>query len=574
MEDSAAGCKRRPGRRPTVVLAALAAALPVALCAQVPTGAGPERLHRVAPGDTLIGLARTHLDPAHGWRALQRLNGVADPRRLQPGRVLRLPLAWLKAEPALAEALHVRGEVSVERSGSGPQAVQPGSLLQTGDLLRAGPDSSLTLRFADGARLLLRPESTLRLTRLLQRPGSAVADTGLRLDQGSADSRVPPMTSVTPAPAARSPTRRYEITTPTLHLGVRGTEFRTRVDAAASTTHVEVIEGQVAATGGRAEQRLAAGQGAVVAAGARGLAAAALASPPDLSAAARRLERVPLGLAWAPRDGVAAWHAQVVDPGQPDQLLLDGRFDVPAARWPDLPDGAYELRVRAVGPGGLEGLDARHAFVLKARPFPPFMLQPREGARLRGEAVAFGWTVAEGIPRYRLQLARLAPDAEAAAADFDTPLADRPNLAAGQHDEALPPGRYAWRVASVRADGDQGPFGDPLPFTLRPLPAAPVLQEPQVGDDALVLRWPAGEPGDRYELQLAAEPSFSAPLQTVETAQPEATLPRPGPGRYVVRVRSIDADGIAGPYGSVQHIDVPHSRWWWLLPVGFLLLVL
>ena len=570
MEDSAAGCRRRLGGRPCIIVAVLLA-LPAALYAQVPAAAGAERLHRVAPGDTLIALARTHLDPSHGWRALQRLNHVADPRRLQPGRMLRLPLAWLKAEPALAEALYVRGGVTVERAGAGPQAVQPGALLQTGDLLRAGPDSSLTLRFADGARLLLRPESTLRLDRLLQRPGGGVADTGLRLDQGSADSRVPPVAPAS-APAAGRVPRRYEITTPTLHLGVRGTKFRTRIDANA-TTHVEVIEGQVAATTGGADQRVAAGQGAVAAPGTRVLAALALAAPPDLSAVAQRVERVPLRLTWAAQPGVAAWAAQVVDPTQPDRLLLDGRFDVPTARWPDLPDGPYELRVRAVGPAGLEGLDARHAFVLKARPFPPFTLQPRTGARLRGEDVRFGWTLAEGIARYRFQLARLDTEAEVTAADFSAPLADRSNLAAATHEEALPPGRYAWRVASLRDDGDQGPFGDALPFTLRPLPAAPVLQEPQLADNALVLRWPAGEPGARYELQMAAEGGFSAPLHVLQTAEPEATLPRPGPGRYFVRVRSIDADGIAGPYGGVQQVDVPHSRWWWLLPAGLLLLV-
>ena len=574
MEVSAAGCRRRLGGRLRFLSVAWLA-WPFALHAQAPGVPGADRQHRVAPGDTLIALARAHLDPAHGWRALQRLNGVAEPRRLQPGRVLRLPLSWLKAEPALAEALHVRGDVTVARTGTGLQPVQPGAQLQTGDLLRSGPDSSLTLRFADGARLLLRPDSTLRLDRLLQRPGQAAADTGLRLDQGSADSRVPPLPPASAASAvgAGSVPRRYEITTPTLHLGVRGTEFRTRVDAR-SATHVEVIEGQVAAGGGRGEQRLAAGQGAVVAPGARGVVAAALALPPDLSAVPRRLERVPLRLAWAAREGVAAWHAQVVDPAQPDRQLLDGRFDAPAARWPDLPDGAYELRVRAVGPSGLEGLDARHAFVLKARPFPPFTTQPRAGATLRGEAVRFGWTVAEGMAGYRFQLTRVDAAEDAAAADFQAPLADRTNLSAGSHEEALPPGRYAWRVASVRGDGDQGPFGDAQPFTLRPLPTAPVLQEPQVADNTLVLRWPAGEPGDRYELQLAAEPNFGAPLQTVQTAEPEASLPRPGPGRYFVRVRSVDADGIAGPYGGVQQVDVPHSRWWWLLPAGLLLLVL
>jgi hypothetical protein len=63
-------------------------------------------------------------------------------------------------------------------------------------------------------------------------------------------------------------------------------------------------------------------------------------------------------------------------------------------------------------------------------------------------------------------------------------------------------------------------------------------------------------------------------LHTVQTAQPEAALPRPGRGRYHVRVRTLDAEGIPGPYGAPQRIDVPHSRWWWLLPAGLILLAL
>jgi hypothetical protein len=273
-----------------IVLSMLAGATPVALRAQAPPAAPGDLLHRIVPGDTLIALARRHLDLPHGWRGLQRVNAVAEPRRLRPGGTLRLPAAWLKAEPARAEAVHVRGEVTVERGTAAAQPVLAGAWLQVGDLLRAGPDSSLTLRFADGSRLLLRPDSTLRLSTLRQRPGSDTAETGLRLDQGSADSRVAPL----PAAAAAAAARRYEITTPTLHLGVRGTEFRTRVDPEAGTTHLEVIEGTVAAANGRAEQRVAAGQGAVAAAGARPLTAAALAPPPDLSGVPQRVERVPL----------------------------------------------------------------------------------------------------------------------------------------------------------------------------------------------------------------------------------------------------------------------------------------
>ena len=39
---------------------------------------------------------------AVGWQKLQRFNRVADPRRLAPGRELRVPVAWLRAEASVA----------------------------------------------------------------------------------------------------------------------------------------------------------------------------------------------------------------------------------------------------------------------------------------------------------------------------------------------------------------------------------------------------------------------------------------------------------------------------------------
>ena len=43
---------------------------------------------------------------------------------------------------------------------------------------------------------------------------------------------------------------------------------------------------------------------------------------------------------------------------------MDGVFAGPAAKWADLPDGRYVLRVRAIDAGGLEGVNAERAFTL------------------------------------------------------------------------------------------------------------------------------------------------------------------------------------------------------------------
>ncbi|HSW07210.1 FecR domain-containing protein [Aquabacterium sp.] len=529
-----------------------------------PAQAQPMWSYRIVRGDTLIGVAATQLGPGAGWRPLQRLNRVANPRRLQPGQVLRIPLAWLRVQPVRAEVLHVQGDVRVQRGGSaGSEVVAAGATLGSGDLLLAGPESALALKFADGSRLLVRPDTQVRFERLVQIGASGVPDTRLRLDSGSIDSHVQP------AGAGR----RYDIGTPSVNLGVRGTEFRTQVEPQTRTTRVEVIEGSVAADNaaqaGTPAAAIGAGFGTVVALGQPVAAPRRLLDAPDLGPVPARLERVPLRLAWSPLAGASDYRAQVFPAEGVDaagRLLLDGRFKEPGARWRDLPDGRYELRVRGVDAQGLEGRDARRSFVLKARPEPPFTRQPRADARLYGEPTRLAWTRAEGVASYRLQLAD--------SADFSAPRADLAGLSGTEHDIALPPGSYHWRVASVRADGDAGPFGDAQAFTVRPVPPAPPLQPPRLSEAGVVLRWAAGEAGQTYALQVARDAAFTDLVQEQASAQPEATLALPPPGRYYLRVRAVDADGQAGPWGGVQLIDVPQSRWWLLLPALLLLLVL
>ncbi len=569
-----AGGRGSPGGRPGsqarlrggCVIAGLACMACHAVAA--PAVADPtagEWSYRIERGDTLIGVTARQCGPGVDWRKLQKLNRVANPRRLVPGQHLRIPLAWLRVQPVRAEVLHVQGDVRVQRAGAAPEAVAAGVTLGSGDLLLAGRDAALALKFPDGSRLLVRPETQVRFERLVQIGAAGVPDTRLKLDSGSVDSRVVPGVAG----------RRYDIGTPSVNLGVRGTEFRTQVEA--QTTRVEVLEGTVAAAGeARAGSKtvppgtaIGAGFGTVAVAGQAVAPPQRLLAAPDLSSTARRLERVPLRLSWLPLAGAGAYRAQVfpAEGGDAaDRLLLDGRSAEPLARWPDLPDGRYELRVRGISAQGLEGQDARQVFVLKARPEPPFTRQPRADARIYGEPTQLAWTQAQEAASYRLQVAE--------SEDFAVPRIDQSGLRATEQSVPLPPGRYFWRLASVRADGDAGPFGDAQAFTVKPIPPAPPVQPPAVSADGIVLRWAEAEPGQRYELQLARDAAFTDLVQQLASDKPEATLALPPPGHYHVRVRAIDADGYVGPWGSVQQLEVPRQLWWLLLPAVMLLLAL
>lgn len=508
--------------------------------------------YRIQPGDTLIQLAQTYLDERHGWRDLQRLNRVADPYKLPPGGILRLPLAWLQRESAVARVLHVRGEARLLRPGAAATPMAEGMNLQAGDRLQTGPSSSLSLRFADGSRLLLGADSLLNLEQLLVQGRGALTNTQLRLEQGGADSRVEPGAIVPP---------RYELRTPSLNLGVRGTEFR--VQAEAGRTVVQVLAGRVAAGSGARPTALAAGQGALAQPGAP-LQVQALPAPPALPPTLRA-EQLPLRLSWAAAPQARAYRVQLFAEQDFDRLLLDGRVSTPEILWPQaaqLPDGRYSLRLRSIDALGLEGPASESLLQLKARPEPPLWLAP--GAVAYGETLRLQWTEPLSARAYRLQLAD--------KPDFARPLLDRADLERPALELPLAPGRYWLRLASLTRPEDQGPFGPPLAVELRPLPPSPAAREPDLDGDQLRLRWVA-QPGLRYQLQWSALADFGDAPTPRDVEGDSLLLERPAPGRYYLRLRGVDAQGQAGPWSEAQRLEVPDRRWPWLLLLPALLLL-
>lgn len=526
----------------TLALLALLAAAPPAPAAGSSTDE-PVHLHTTAPGDTLIGLARRLLVEPARWPELQRLNGVRNPRRLPVGGTLRIPLSLMRSEAVPGEVSAVRGDVR-----SGDTSVTPGLPLPEGSELRTGDDGHVTVRLVDGTVLRLRSGSRVRIDESRRLPGAGSTRSGVRLEQGRVEVDAQP---------ARGGQPGFRIVTPQGVLGVRGTAFR--VDADETRTRGEVLEGVVAARGAVAadEQRVAAGYGTVIDAGGRVAPPTPLLPAPDLSGLPPLHQRplVRLNLPLPP--GAVGWRVQVGADDRFEALLADVRSQVPELRIAGLDDGRHPIRLRAVAANGLEGLDARGTLTLKARPEPPLPRAPAARAVVRGERVEFAWAASSEARRYRLQLARVAPGSDPAAAAFDAPLQDLQDLdALTAIVQPLPPGHYAWRLASVRADGDAGPFGDPQGFELRPLPppVAPPTP-PSVGDQSIRIFW-QGLPGQLFDFQLARDAAFTQVIEERRTERTEIEMPLPGSGRFHLRLRARDADGFVGPWSASQHVDV------------------
>lgn len=531
-------------------------AAPVRPGAVEPRPGGREWRYRVAAGDTLIALAARYLDDRDDWQSLQRHNQVGDPRRLVPGSTIRIPYDWLRREASVAEVVFVQGQVSLQRLGDGAQqVVQTGMPVRPADTLRTGSQSSVSLRFADGSRLLVVPDSKLTMEEMLVYGRTGVSDTRLRVDRGSADTRVVPN-------EARSPA--FEVRTPAVNLGVRGTDFRVRVEPGGEAARLEVLEGRVdaekdaRAPGSGEPVMVAAGFGTVAerdrpVAPPRPLLPAPVLVPPTGPLAG-------LVLGWAAVPGARNYRAQVFADGRPDALLLDTVFTGPQADWSgaqvELPDGRYLLRVRAIDADAIEGQDVTVPFELAVRAPAPPLEWPLPGALAVGDAVSMRWKAVPGVSHYRLQIAP--------SGDFTTPVHEQ--TVAGQETRvALPPGLYAWRVAGLSGDpaaGRVGAWGEVHQFDLRAAPPLPELEPPQFSPRSLLLRWKPLAAGQGAQVQIASDEAFERLIVDQRTWGAQLQLPRPPAGTYHLRLRSILGDGPTGDFGPAQALQVPGLAWW------------
>jgi hypothetical protein len=535
---ASAACRRLPIRAwPALMTAAATGAITGPVAAQP---AGEPSVGRMHPyltvrGDTLIGLGRRFLVDPGRWPAIARANRLRNPDLIPTGAVLLIPLDLMRTEPLPATVLGVVGDARVD--GRALEAGSAGQPLDEGSQVQTGADGHLSVRLIDGSLLRLRPGSRLSLPTSRRIVGTPAVRTDARLDDGRVEVEAAP---------ARDGRPGFEIRTPQGVLAVRGTEFR--VGAQDGRSRGEVLGGVVLARGAgdRRGEAVAAGYGTLLDGAGHVAPPVRLLPPPDLSAIPALHEQILVSLPLPPLGEAQAWRLQIARRGSFDAVLADLRTRELVVRVPGLPDDDYVLRLRAVDARGLEGEDADRPFRLKARPEPPLAADPAPGAVQFGGRVAFSWTLSDEADHYRLQVAR--------DPGFGDRVEDRDRVFGAEAAlEGLAPGRYHWRLRSVRADGDAGPWGPTRSFEVRPPPPAPPA--PTVGDHTVRFSWNA-QPGQQFDFQLARDAAFGERLVEQRLAQPEIELPRPAPGEYHVRLRAIETDGFVGPWGAVQRFEV------------------
>lgn len=538
------------GRIAGRVLAPLAAFAVACAPGGVAADADDDLVYVARRGDTLIGLGKRLLVEPQRWPEIQRLNRIQEPRRIPIGTRIRIPVELARSVPGQARVVRVEGEAR-----SAGAALASGATLGPGSEVVTGRDGYVTIELVDGSRLVLQARSRLRLREIARYPELDAHRSTVEMEEGRAESVAAPQKGG----------GRFEIRTPLATTAVRGTSFRVASDGAAQRTRSEVITGAVAVAGAGAPVAVAAGFGTVVDESRKPIPPVRLLPAPDLARLPALQERVVIRFNIEPVASARGYRAQIARDREFQAVVAEGASAGPELRFGDVADGSYWLRVRALDERALEGADGHHAFRLKARPEPPFPSAPRNGGKASGDAVELRWTAAAEAASYRVQLAR-----DAGFADL---VADAAAVAATEfHAAGLVPGDYFWRVASVRADLDQGPFGDAQRFTQKALPPTP--EPPTADDERLNFTWVA-EPGQRFRLQVARDERFASLVADLELDAPEASLPRPEPGAYFMRVQATDPDGYVGPYSATQRFEVPPGPVpWWLLLLLLLPLLL
>jgi hypothetical protein len=353
---------------------------------------------------------------------------------------------------------------------------------------------------------------------------------------------------------------RHGVDTPLANLAVRGTEFRVTMDPQRNDTRGEVLEGTVAvaAEGAASGKRLDAGFGSVVDSSRNVSDPIPLLPAPDVAQLPKLQERTLLRFTLPAIAGAAGYRAQVASDESFNNVVAEIVSASPELRVANVEDGAYFLRARAVDARGLEGRNALHAFTLKARPVPPPVTAPPPKGKVRATGVEFQWAENTQAAAYHLQVAR---DAAFATLVHE----DKSVKGSKAFVDSLAPGEYYWRIASLRANGDHGPFGDPATFALFPPPTRP--EPPKVDELEMAFHW-SGEPGQTFEFQLADEPKFAKPMLVQKLTSPDVVVSRPkNPGTYYMRYRAIDADGFVGPYTAALKFEVPPYPYPYSYPV-------
>ncbi|MBW9257918.1 MAG: FecR domain-containing protein [Candidatus Thiodiazotropha sp. (ex. Lucinisca nassula)] len=510
-------------------------------------------VYTVVEGDNLWDFSAKHLDSVMRFEQLRKLNNIKNPKRLQPGSWLRVPMKWIRSNAVPARIGLLEGKVRIVRAdGSAENSLESGVLIHLGDTLNTGQNSSASVIFADNSSLTLYSDTEMRFDHLSAYGETGMVDSRVHLGQGRMETKVKP---------TAGPGSRFEIHTPSAITAVRGTAYRAAISPSGDSSSIEVLEGDVVVSGAEQETLVSAGFGTQVALGKAPAEPRKLLPTPGLHALPEPLRALQWQLSWQSLDGAISYRAEISSSADFDVLQWEAVVQEPQVKLPDLADGDYWFRVRGIDEVGLEGNSAVQPLLLNRHPQPPSAVSPADGEMLDFAGVELKWQQISDVRGYLLEVAT---DHAFAEIVFKKETDNKGEFVVA---ELTQPGGYFWRVSAIAEDGEVG-----LPGAIRSWQLRADIEAPNVVVTAteahVASNWHALKPSYRYHVQLAHDADFKQLEFDQIISANEQTFDHIYSQLRYLRVCAVDEDDYHGPWSSVQKVDPLLGKSVWIVPIS------
>ncbi len=405
-------------------------------CAEAVEPVASDYLYEVKPGDTLGKIARSQLDAPTRWRDVAAYNELPDPDRIEPGQTLRIRQPWLKGESGKLKVEAVSGSAT-----AAGRALRPGDEIAVGTNVRTAAGGALRVRLPDGSVMNMMENGAFQVEKLERRPGNWF-NALFKLISGQIE------TFKQKYPAGQA---ELAIRAKGAVLGVRGTHFRMRQEAV--NTYAEIEQGLVSFDAQKTPAPLAlnGGEGSV-ADGEHPAEVIPLLPAPQFPHLPEVFDAPYIRWLMPRMEGATAYVGELARDEEFSDHLLPVRGQGDSIRLPDLPNGRYWLRLRAVDGHGLQGMEGKIAFTVNVPPRKFAMTK----VYVAGSSIQLRWVAGKESTGYQVQVA----DNQS----FEHPVLDTrtsDNLVELPKPRA---GAYFMRVRHLYAGGRGGEWDVPMMF--------------------------------------------------------------------------------------------------------------
>jgi hypothetical protein len=517
----------------------------------------------VQKGTNLIRIARQYCINPSDWKTIAGINHLKSPFIIYSNSTLQVPLSILRTKSISAKVASVSGSPLLVTDNSQTRELRKGDLVLPGQTVVTENDEYVHLVYPNNKHTRIGPQSKMLLVYLMR-----LADDNLQAEFLLKNGRITHKIN-----KKLGANEHFRTRTPMAITGIRGTEFRIKIENA-ETNIVETLKGKVALSAAGKGILIKKGEGSKVKKGQPPQPPHALPPRPILPHLKDIYRTLPVTFTAPVQKYIQSMRLRVTSDIKGlntlvEQIAKPGQDFVLSS----LIDGHYFIFLSSVDKQGFESLPTGPAPLhIRTMPGAPIISSPKNNRKFFTPDIKIRWLESDQADHYLVQLAT--------DSGFTRLIEKKRTPEASYTSHDLKPGKYFFRVQLVTGDGFETLFSAPLAWEIMAQPKLGSLNTSSKGsDDGITLRWPAMADTSGYMIQIATDkactdlvaeddkltdPSYTINFQLVN-------------GKYYVRIRSITKDGLKSPWTPPQTMTVESESSW--LPhgmavLGFIALIL